>query len=214
MATIYKRMSSVNVVLKRWNKPLESLHHGTTVAQIGTVSRFTFIGEDLNNVKWFRSILPTGYYDRVPNSPSAFRKWEALKPTHIVSLLPSTELNKKAGTKPLIYWTSLRKIAPDAELLTFPMDKSMLLAKHWFLKLSETLDALLNSVTDSSRVIVHCSAGIGRTGFFLGALMIQLGLDVECVVSNLEKNMKEPVQPIKLRALRSYHRWREKSFYP
>ena len=187
-----------------WNKPLKKLNHGPTVLTIGTVSKIHLIRK--TNGVFYRSILPTGHYDRAVG-PHAFQKWKALDLSHVVYLLPSSELKRKASMVPTSYWSMLKKTAPDATFMAMPLDKAVLEDQHWFPKLYETMEQLLQSIDKDSRVLIHCSAGVGRTGFFFGAMLIHMGHDPSSAIACVEQNMRESVSPIKQKVLHSYDRW-------
>ena len=158
--------------------------------------------------RFYRSILPTGSYDRLEDR--ALQKWRNHRFTHIVSLLPAQELHKKTSTSPAAYWSEVQDAVPRASLLAFPLEKAVLLRRGWFHDLSKTLDKLVQSLNKRprNRVVVHCSAGIGRTGFFYGALLVHLGYSLEDSIACVERNTGKPMTPVKLKALTRYSRWR------
>lgn len=80
---------------------------------------------------------------------------------------------------------------------------------NWCLRVYDMVERVikdLSTATKGLRIVIHCSAGVRRTGLFLGCLCLNLGFSYRECLAIVEQNMRHKMSEEKRRQLRLYNR--------
>ena len=111
----------------------------------------------------FRSPMPDPLNS---SSDNLLERYKAEKIDLVVNLLPETESKVKAGT-------DLRSVYTEAgfEMIGFPIQDFNVPEAEM---LSRTLNKVIAAAENGVNLVVHCYAGIGRTGTFLACMAVKV----------------------------------------
>ena len=112
----------------------------------------------------YRSSMPMGCYDK---NNEIIRIWETINPDYVICFCPKDEFIRKANKKQFqIYGNKF-------EFINYPINNYEI--PNNFNQLIKLLDIIKEKLNKNKKIILHCSAGIGRTGLILGCLLVYLG---------------------------------------
>jgi len=128
-----------------------------------------------------------------------------LKPTHLVNLQNKAEGVKKDGCKNMVL-----PLGPKTKKFSVPMREFGRDNGNWCPLVFHTVERLIHDLSGTRvalRIVIHCSAGVGRTGLFLGCLCVNLGFSMGEAIEIVEQNMKQKMSGGKRRKLKLYCEW-------
>lgn len=177
--------------------------HTACVMRIGHVSPMRLPAIVLpHQSQLFRSVQPCGHYDL---KGVAWAQIRAMRPSHVIRLQPIDEQRDKfsctadRAPQPLLPRTTQRWVVP--------LDSDGLRGDDWATGVYEAVERLLDDLaaaTGKLNVVLHCSAGIGRTGLFVACLCIHLGFSAKEARDVVEGNLCQSMSPLKADALLRY----------
>lgn len=150
----------------------------------GLISQFKF---DKYANQIYRSVMPNGCYD---DENSVIGQWRSLNIDYVICLCPKSEFLRKAvKEQDDIYGKHYKYINYPIQNYKCPND---------FSDMKNLLQILHNLLENGKKILIHCSAGIGRTGLFLSCFLLHLGYNSQDAVSitktNIIKSFTNPLQ--------------------
>lgn len=148
----------------------------------GKTDSITSIPNELN---WalFRSPMPFGRYET--SNYAVLDSWIENKIDVAIVTNPISEFIEKTGANRL---TDIEKSGVSS--IYFPIEDCGI---PIFSDLIRLIDEIVNQLNANEKVVVHCSAGIGRTGMILACILIASGKytsqDAMLALSNLKPRM-------------------------
>ena len=139
------------------------------------VTSFTF------NPNLYRSVMPNGCYD---TNNKVINIWKKKQFDWIICLCKKGEFLRKAqDTQENVY----SSIYSEYKCINLPIEnyKTPDSFKHLLIVLEE-LDRLLK---EGNKCVIHCSAGVGRTGLLIACYLIYCGSSVEEAVKITRSNI-------------------------
>lgn len=111
------------------------------------------------------------------------QNWKIQNVTCVVSLLEKEEINDLGLKQEKEYCESF-----DIEFVHFPIkDRSIPESVFSFKKL---VDNLYNKIEKQNKILIHCRAGIGRSGLVASSVLIKQGLPVQEAIEKVSKARK------------------------
>jgi len=145
----------------------------------------------------YRSVMPYGSYD---GDHQVMTEWHKQKFDWIICLCPRTEFIRKANrSQDEIYGDNYKCIHFPIKNYECPTD---------FDSLNLLLAELKILLKNNERIVIHCSAGIGRTGLILGCFLLYLGVKTEDAITTIQSNIISSFnQPTQLEYLRYFSKY-------
>jgi protein tyrosine phosphatase len=142
------------------------------------------------NANLYRSIMPNGCYD-VHNIVSDI--WKERQFDWIICLCKKGEFLRKAqDTQHNIY----NSIYPEYKCMNFPIQNYKCPSN--FKHLLTVLGELKRLLDNGEKCVIHCSAGVGRTGLLIACYLIYCGKTIEEAIKltkiNINPALKMPEQ--------------------
>ncbi len=146
--------------------------HKSVIREMGKVTIFPFTPVRKFKGLLYRSCMPSGTYD---TECEVLPQWKALGITHVVCLVTPRELVYKSGRDLLTEYGELGYTVAMCPLQRY--------SETEIRQIVPTVDTLNNWLRDGRRVVIHCSAGVGRTSMFLACfLQATSSMDAEAAV--------------------------------
>ena len=160
----------------------------------GLISEFEFV-KYKNQI--YRSVMPNGCYD---DENSVIYQWRHLNIDYVICLCPKSEFLRKADKKQNdIYGKHYKYINVPIENYQCPND---------FSDMKNLLRIIHNLLENNNKILIHCSAGIGRTGLFLSCFLLHLGYNSKDAVSITKKNIiKSFTNPLQNQYFIDFHKY-------
>jgi protein tyrosine phosphatase len=160
----------------------------------GLISQFEF---DKYKNQIYRSVMPCGCYD---DENSVIDKWQYLNIDCVVCLCPRSEFLRKANREQDdIYGKNYKYINFPIQNYKCPDD---------FSDMKNLLRIIHNLLENNNKILIHCSAGIGRTGLFLSCLLLHLGYNSQDAVNITKKNIiKSFSNPLQNQYFIDFHKY-------
>lgn len=149
------------------------------------VSHITF------NDNLYRSIMPNGCYD---NENKVVDIWKEHSFDWIICLCKKNEFDRKAGdTQSNIYML----VNTEYKCINFPIENYNC-PSDGFDSLLILLQELKLKLDTKKKCVIHCSAGVGRTGLIIACYLVYIGKSVEEAINitkqNIEHALKHTIQ--------------------
>ena len=141
----------------------------------GLISQFQ-LNKYTNQI--YRSVMPHGCYDE---SNNVIDQWNDLNIDYVICLCPKSEFIRKANKhQDDIYGKQYKYINYPIINYKCPPD---------FSTMTDILNQVHELLENNSRIVIHCSAGIGRSGLFLCCFLLYLGYDSKDAVRITKHNI-------------------------
>ena len=135
-----------------------------------------------------------GYYRSVEVHTAAWSQFPAGTQSYLLCLAGKAERHRKSPD----YQKFLEGVNLGARWIEFPIrDRSIPQDLPAFIRLLDRLAEIL--VQPDHLLVIHCAAGVGRTGTVATALLVRLGLPPENALAAVEEARSEPETPRQLR---------------
>ena len=161
-----------------------------TLTYMNYINQNNFVTPLTFNPNLYRSIMPNGCYD---TNNKVIDIWKKVQFDWIICLCKKGEFLRKAlNTQDNIY----ASIYSEYKCINLPIEnyKTPESFKHLLIVLEE-LDRLLK---EGNKCVIHCSAGVGRTGLLIACYLIYCGKSIndaiEITRGNIEPALKMPIQ--------------------
>ena len=149
--------------------------HVNTIKKIGLVSNIKL--NKYNNLI-YRSCMPNGTYDV---NKEILNLWNTYKIETIFCMCPEEEFIRKTSNKQIdIYGNKYKYFNYPIINYNIPTD---------FNTLIDFLNNIKLNLDFNTKIVIHCSAGVGRTGLILTCFLMLLGYDKEQTKLIIENNI-------------------------
>ena len=134
------------------------------------------------NANLYRSIMPNGCYDQ-ENKVSYIWKKEQFE--WIICLCKQNEFLRKANnTQDAIY----SSIYPNYKCINLPIENHKIPIHNT--QLLTVIRELYRLLEEGKKCVIHCSAGIGRTGLFIACFLLYCGKTIEEAIEITQLNIE------------------------
>jgi hypothetical protein len=177
--------------------------HGKVIKSIGLLTKINlFTGNKFKNIKFYRSILPDGYYDKKLDIKNLWKKFDF---THIISLINEEEYFRKTGKDQKSNYFFMKKSVYNK----FSISTKIFRNDNWIPKLYNFIKniflPIIKNNSKEERICVHCSAGVGRTGMFYCCILLHFGYNLNDCQDKIIKDIPIELNLEKKVALKKYY---------
>mmetsp|Transcript_29479 Transcript_29479/g.71839 ORF Transcript_29479/g.71839 Transcript_29479/m.71839 type:complete len:280 (+) Transcript_29479:217-1056(+) len=178
---------------------------GTYSQAVTVMGKVTLIPTKRTKGTLYRSCMPGGSYD---DENEVLGIWRGLGITHLLCLNPVEEIKRKSGTDLLLHYKRL-----NYEVLECPIRNY---EGTQLRRIGHAVKIIGRWLSNGHNVVVHCSAGVGRTGMVVGCfLQSELGFSSEEAIAFVRKHIRcSLTNPKQITVVSAYGGKRDGSSFP